>query len=110
MHIDIVVRLDAKASDHAHENEVQFAIRQQRAGAHAVAETIGENGGVGVLEETLGAEDFGVVPDGVVHVAGPRVEEDDGAGGDVLTFVDDVFCRGAGEGQAEDAVVSTYSG
>lgn len=96
---------DLKSIQHAQEHDIQLAIRQQRAGAHAIAHTVGEHGCVGLLEPALGAEDGGVRPHRGIHVASPGVEEVNCAGGDDDAIVGDVFDRDAGEGEAEDGEI-----
>ena len=107
MRIHIITLLNFETIQHPHKDEIQLAIREQAARTHPVPEAVGEERGVGLLEPALGTEGLGVgAPDLGVHVAGPGVEEDDGAGGDGLAVVDDVFDGGPREREAQDDVVA----
>ena len=63
MNIDFRVLHDLEAVQHPQEHEVEFAVCEERASAHAVSEAVGEEWGVGLFEPALGAEIFGVAPD-----------------------------------------------
>ena len=53
---------DTKRRKEAKEDTVEFAVAEQVAKTHAVADAIGEYGGVWVLYEAFGIELKGVVP------------------------------------------------
>ena len=62
MAVDVVELFDAEAIEQAHVYEVKLAVRQERAGAHAVADSVGKERRVGLLVPALWAEDVGVAP------------------------------------------------
>lgn len=72
MVVHIVVLLNLEAVEKSHVDEVELAVGQQRASAHAVADAVCEQRRVGLLEPSLGAEDLGVGPH--FRVCGVSVE------------------------------------
>lgn len=106
MDIHIAKFLDFEGIEHTDEDDIELAVGEERAGAHAVAEAVGKKWCVGVLEPAFGAEDIGVVPDGGIwgtlvrerrrkseirtHVTGPRVQEEYCLGGDDNSFIGDI--------------------
>jgi hypothetical protein len=62
MRIDLRVRHNLETPQDAQEDKVEFAIRKQGAGAHAVAQTVCEEWRVGRGEPALGAEGVRVTP------------------------------------------------
>lgn len=62
MVVHIVVLLNLEAVEKSHVDEVELAVGQQRASAHAVADAVCEQRRVRLLEPPLGAEDLGVGP------------------------------------------------
>lgn len=57
-----IVRLDAEAVEHAHEDQIKFTVGQQRAGTHAIAHAVSEQGGIWLFEPPLRTKDIRVGP------------------------------------------------
>lgn len=47
--IDVVVLLDLEAVEKSHVQEIELSVGKQGSGAHAIANTVGEQGGIGLL-------------------------------------------------------------
>ena len=60
MSIHIIVLLYPEAIYQPYEDEIQFAVSEDRPRAHAIPKTIGEHGRIGLFEPALGAEFVGV--------------------------------------------------
>lgn len=63
MCVDIRVLDNLEAVEHPQEHKVQLAVGQQRAGAHAVAQAVGKQRRIRLLEPSLWPERLGVGPD-----------------------------------------------
>lgn len=104
--VDRAHREDLKGRDHANEGEVQLSVRQERGCAHPIAHSKRKDWVIRVLDPAFGAEDFGVLPELVIHVAGPRVQEHHGTRGDDAAVVHEVLISRPWEGKTEDCEVS----
>lgn len=66
MAINIIMLLNNIAVEQAHKDQVELTVGKQRSSTHAVAETISEQGRIGLLKPSLRPEDFRVFPDSLV--------------------------------------------
>lgn len=63
MAVNLIVLLDVEAVEKSDEDEIELAIGQQGAGAHAISDAVGEEGGVRLFKPPLRSEDLWVGPD-----------------------------------------------
>ena len=62
MPLSVVIRIDPEAAERPHEDQIQLAVGEQGACAHAVSHPVSEHWCVGLLEPSFWSEFFGVPP------------------------------------------------
>lgn len=65
--VNVVVFLNPEVIKHAHEDKIEFSVSQKEARAHPIAQSVREQGRIGILQPTLNSEFFRVSPDFFIY-------------------------------------------